>query len=156
MEQLETKIVAQVERQSGASKKAYAPPVPVSTGNKAVAREIDTLTQKLNDAARDIIEELDGLPADLERRFSKNEKDVYIESLHEARGRKLVKALTKRYLEEKSIRTRVDSYIRLFERLLDSVAEAPKGNQMVEACLASHSGEVYMMLAQVSGRIATE
>jgi hypothetical protein len=156
MEQLETKIVAQVERQSGASKKSYAAPVPVAPSSKSLAREIDALTQKLNDAARDIVEELDGLPADLETRFSKNEKDVYIESLHEARGRKLVKAMTKRYLEEKSIRTRVDSYIRLFERLLDSVAEAPKGSQMVETCLASNSGEVYMMLAQVSGRIATE
>ena len=155
MEQLETKIVAQVERQSGASKKAYAAPVPVSGGNKNLAREIDTITQKLNGAARDIVEELDGLPADLERRYVR-EKDVYIERLHGARNRKLIKAMSKRYLEEKSIRTRVDSYIRLFERLLDSVAEAPKGNQMVETCLASNSGEVYMMLAQVSGRIASE
>ena len=39
------------------------------------------------------------------------------------------------------MRTRVDSYIRLFERLLDTVAEAPKGNQLVEACLASESGK---------------
>jgi hypothetical protein len=155
MEQLETKIVAQVERQSGQSKKSYAAPVPVGA-SKSMAREVDALTQKLNEAARDIVEELDGLPDDLERRFSKNETDVYIERLHAARGRRLVKAMTKRYLEEKSIRTRVDSYIRLFERLLDSVAEAPKGNQMVETCLASNSGEVYMMLAQVSGRIATE
>ena len=38
-------------------------------------------------------------------------------------------------------------------RLLDTVAEAPKGNQLVEACLASDQGKVCMQLAEASGRI---
>ena len=156
MEQLETKIIAQVERAPASPKKVTANPLPMPVGNKAISREIETVTQKLNGAARDIVEVLDGLPPDLEKRFGKNEKDVYIQRLHEARGKRLIKTLTTRYADEKSVRTRVDSYIRLFERLLDTVAETPKGSQMLEACLTSDSGGIYMMLAEASGRIATE
>jgi hypothetical protein len=118
-----------------------------------VSREIETLTQKLNGAARDIVEVLDGLPPDLEKRFNRAEKDVYVQRLHDARGKRLLKTVTTRYLADRSVRTRVDSYIRLFERLLDTVAEAPKGNQLVEACLASGPGKIYMLLAEASGRI---
>jgi hypothetical protein len=153
MEQLETKIVAQGARAPLAPKKAAASPLPLPADNKAMSREIEALTQKLNGAGRDIVEILDGLPPDLEKRFNKNEKDVYIQRLHDARGKRLIKTVTTRYLEDRNVRTRVDSYIRLFERLLDTVAEAPKGNQMVEACLASDSGKVYMLLAEASGRI---
>jgi thioredoxin-like negative regulator of GroEL len=153
MEQLETKITSQIARAPVAAKKVAPAPLPVPAGNKAMSREIDTLTQKLNGAARDVVEVLDGLPPDLEKRFNKADKDVYIQRLHEARGKRLLKTVGTRYAEDRSVRTRVDSYIRLFERLLDAVSEAPKGSQMVEACLASESGKVYMMLAEASGRI---
>jgi hypothetical protein len=153
MEQLETKILAEGARASPAAKKAAANPLPAPSDNKAVSREIETLTQKLNGAARDIVEVLDGLPPDLEKRFNRAEKDVYIQRLHDARGKRLLKTVTTRYLADRSVRTRVDSYIRLFERLLDTVAEAPKGNQLVEACLASGPGKIYMLLAEASGRI---
>jgi hypothetical protein len=153
MEQLETKIVAQTARAPLAPKKPAAKPLPVPSDNKAIAREIETVTQKLHGAARDVVEILDGLPPDLEKRFNKSEKDVYTQRLHDARGKRLLKTISARYAADKSTRTRVDSYIRLFERLLDTVAEAPKGNQLVEACLTSDSGKVYMMLAEASGRI---
>jgi hypothetical protein len=152
MEQLESKVTTQVARDAAPAKKqAAAHPLQVS--NKAVSREIDTLTSKLNGAARDVVEVLDGLPPDLEKRFNKTEKDVYIKRLHEARGKRLMKAMAKRYEEDRSTRTRVDSYIRLFERLLDTVSEAPRGNELLEACLSSESGIVYMLLAEASGRI---
>jgi hypothetical protein len=51
------------------------------------------------------------------------------------------------------MRGRVDSYIRLFERLLDTMNSAPGGEQLVEACLASESGRIYVMLAEMAGRI---
>jgi len=133
MEQLESKIVAQVSRAPLAPKRADANPLPLPADNKAISREIETLTHK--------------------KRFAKTEKDVYIQRLHDARGKRLIKTVTTRYLEDRNMRTRVDSYIRLFERLLDTVAEAPKGNQLVEACLASDSGKIYMLLAEASGRI---
>jgi hypothetical protein len=40
-----------------------------------------------------------------------------------------------------------------FERLLDRIADAPRGQELVDACLASESGKVYLMLAQASGRV---
>jgi hypothetical protein len=153
MEQLESKISSQVARTSVSAKKQTADPLPAATGNKAMSREIDTLTQKLNGAARDIVEVLDGLPPDLEKRFNKTDKDVYIQRLHEARGKRLLKTITTRYEEDRAVRTRVDSFVRLFERLLDTISDAPKGNQMIETCLGSESGKVYMMLAEASGRI---
>jgi hypothetical protein len=153
MEQLENKISSQVARTSAPAKRSAPVPVPAPTDNKAMSRDIDTITQKLNGAARDIVEVLDGLPPDLEKRFNKTEKDVYIQRLHEARGKRLMKTVAARYEQDRSVRTRVDSFIRLFERLLDTISDAPKGNQMIETCLASESGKVYMMLAEASGRI---
>jgi hypothetical protein len=153
MEQLENKISSQVARTSAPAKKSAPVPLQAPTDNKAMSREIDTITQKLNSAARDIVEVLDGLPPDLEKRFNKTEKDVYIQRLHEARGKRLLKTVAGRYEQDRSVRTRVDSFIRLFERLLDTISDAPKGNQMIETCLASESGKVYMMLAEASGRI---
>ena len=131
------------------------PEAVVVSDSKNIQREIENLTQKLNTVARDIIEVLeDGLPADLEKRFNKNEKDVYTQRLFEARGKKLEKSIGTNYEDDRATRTRVDSYVRLFERLLDTVSDAPKGDQLVEACLSSQSGKIYVMLAEVSGRIS--
>jgi hypothetical protein len=96
----------------------------------------------------------DGLPDSLEKRYNKNEKDVYTQHLFEGRGKKLEKSIGANYEDDRAVRTRVDSYVRLFERLLDTVSDAPKGNQLVEACLGSESGKIYVMLAEASGRIS--
>lgn len=74
-------------------------------------------------------------------------------ALHRRRSRRSLKELGERYDQDRSLRTRIDSYVRLFERLLDTVSGSPNGPQMVEACLGSDTGKVYMMLAEVSGRI---
>ncbi len=139
IERLETKVPA---------------PVPAAD-SKGIQREIENLTQKLNTVARDIVEVLeDGLPDSLEKRYNKNEKDVYTRHLFEGRGKKLEKSIGANYEDDRAVRTRVDSYVRLFERLLDTVSDAPKGNQLVEACLGSESGKIYVMLAEASGRIS--
>ena len=110
---------------------------------------------ELNRAARDIVNVLeDGLPAELEKRYNKNERHVYTQRLYEGRGKRLQKTIATRYESERPVRTQVDAYIKLFERLLDTVAEAPQGNQMVEACLMSESGKIYVMLAEACGRIS--
>jgi hypothetical protein len=151
---------------SSAAKKAAEQLEATETPKKAVARggasnandlsrEIESVTLKLNNAARAIVEVLDGdLPEDLERRFKKNETEVYVQHLAESRNKKQQRAIATRYENDRAVRTSIDSYVRLFERLLDSVAEAPKGNQMLEGCLASEAGKIYMMLAEASGRIA--
>ena len=59
---------------------------------KGVPREVETLTQELNSVARDIVDVLeDGLPADLEKRYNKNERHVYTQRLYEGRGKRLQK-----------------------------------------------------------------
>ena len=105
--------------------------------------------------ARDIIDVLeDGLPAELEKRYNKNERHVYTQRLYEGRGKRLQKNIAMRYENDRPTRNQVDNYVKLFERLLDTVSEAPQGNQMVEACLMSESGKIYVMLAEACGRIS--
>jgi hypothetical protein len=122
----------------------------------SISRETESLVGKLNAAARDLVEAIDGkLPADLERRFNGGEQHVYTHRLFQGRGKKMLELLIDRYENERLIRGRIDGYVGLFERLLDTVSEAPQGEQLVDACLASESGKLYLMLAQASGRLAT-
>ena len=93
------------------------------------------------------------LPRDLEERYRGGETHLYVRRLYEGGGRKLVAAVEQRYEAEKLMRGRVDAYLRVFERLLDTVSAVPQGEQLVDACLASESGKLYLMLAQASGRI---
>ena len=122
----------------------------------SVSRETEALVGKLNGAARELVEAIDGkLPGDLERRFSSGEQHVYTHRLYQGRGKKMLDLLVDRFQNERLIRDRIDSYVRLFERLLDTVSETPQGEQLVDACLASESGKLYLMLAQASGRLAS-
>ncbi len=126
-------------------------PAPESAG---IPSEMENLVQKLNAAARDLVEAVDGsLPRDLEKSFNAGERHVYTHRLFEARGKRFVKMIEDRYGSERLVRGRVDAYVRLFERLLDTVSEAPQGAGMVEACLASESGKLYVTLAEAAGRI---
>jgi hypothetical protein len=119
-----------------------------------VPRETESLVQKLNATARDLVEALEGaLPSDLENRYRGGENHVYMLNLHENFARRLEQSVKQRYRTERLVRGRVDSYIRLFERLLDTVSEAPRGDQLADACLASESGKLYVALAKVTGRI---
>ena len=120
----------------------------------APARDIEQMTVKLHAAARDLVEAIDGtLPRDLEKRYGDGDRSVYTHRLFEGRGKKMQKLITSRYDEERLLRGRVDAYVRLFERLLDQLADVPRGTEMVEASLSSESGLIYMMLAESAGRI---
>ncbi|WP_119391270.1 hypothetical protein [Taklimakanibacter lacteus] len=125
--------------------------------SRALTREAETLVRKLNAAARDIVEAIDqDLPRDLEKRFTAGEGEVYTHNLLEDRGRRLPKLIERRYKSERLVRGRVDAYVRLFERLLDTFAETSQGDQLVDASLASESGKLYLLLAQASGRISPQ
>jgi hypothetical protein len=102
-----------------------------------------------------VVEALDdGLPRDLEKRFVGGEKGVYTKRLHDNRGKRATASLAERYSEERLLRSRVTGYIRLFEKLLDTLSDIPNGTETVDAVLSSQSGEVYMMLAEAAGRMA--
>ena len=124
--------------------------------NKAAAppRETETLVAKLNAAARDLVEALDGTtPPELESQYAAGEGHVYTHHIYLRRGNKMLKEVASRYERERQVRGRLDAFVRLFERLLDTVAEGPRGEDMVEACLNSESGKVYLLLGQASGRL---
>jgi hypothetical protein len=123
----------------------------------ALTHDAEALLRKLNGAARDIVEVVDSaLPRDLERRFTAGEGDVYTHHLLENRVARLPHIIERRYKGERVVRTRVDAYMRLFERLLDNFAETPQGDQLVDASLASESGKLYLLLARASGRISPQ
>jgi hypothetical protein len=123
----------------------------------SLTREAETLLRKLNSAARDIVEAVDSeLPRDLEKKFTGGQSGVYTQYLLENRGARLPRIVERRYKTERLIRGRVDAYMRLFERLLDTFAETPQGDQLVDASLASESGKLYLLLAQASGRISPQ
>jgi hypothetical protein len=120
-----------------------------------LARRTERLVSKLNAGARDVVHALDGgLDDELEGRFGAGEEYVYTHRLYVAR-RKLQSEIGARYAEEQHLRGRVDGFVQNFERLLDRIADAPRGQELVDACLASESGKVYLMLAQASGRVET-
>jgi hypothetical protein len=122
-----------------------------------VSKEMETLGQKLNGSCRDLVEAIDGsLPRDLERKYANGERDVYTRRVFEGRGKRLERTITERYKGDRLVRGRVDSYVRLFERLLDTMSSSPKGETLVEACLASESGRIYVMLAEIAGRIPAQ
>lgn len=125
-----------------------------SEAGEELPREMDGLVHKLNGAARDLVEAVEGaLPRELEKRYNAGETDVYTSRLFEGRGKRLEAVLADRYASERLVRTKVDAYVRLFERLLDTVSEGPRGAKIVEACLGSESGRIYVMLGEVSGRL---
>ncbi len=127
---------------------------PAAAESSGIPHEMENLVQKLNGAARDLVEAIDGsLPRDLEKSFNAGERNIYTHRLFETRGKRFVKMIEERYAGERLVRGRVDAYVRLFERLLDTVSEVPQGASMVEACLASESGKLYVTLAEAAGRI---
>ena len=137
-----------------------AEPAPAPRTAKAakalpeLSKEMETLVQKLNAAARDVVEAVDGsLPRDLEKKYASGEGDIYTRRVFEGRGKRLERTIADRYGSDRLMRSRVDSFIRLFERLLDTMNAAPDGDALVEACLASESGRIYVMLAETAGRI---
>ena len=73
--------------------------------------------------------------------------------LYDGRGKRLQRAIVEQYGKDRLIRSKVDAYVRLFERLLDMMNGSNRGEALVEACLASESGRIYVMLAEAAGRI---
>ena len=141
------------DRPAATERKAQA--APASGIN--LAREVDAYSAKLNAAARDVVEALDGtLPRDLEKRYAGSDKGVYTQRLYEGRSRKMTKAIEGRYAAERLLRSRVQAYNRLFEKLLDVLSDAKGGDQVMEQVLASEQGRIYVMLAEAAGRLPSQ
>jgi Apolipoprotein A1/A4/E domain len=149
-----TKILASIDNAIAARRQ----PASAPTNNlSALAKEVDSYTQKLHASARDLVEAIEGgLPRDLEKRFATSDRSVFTQRLYESRSRKQVKLIEGRYAEERLLRTRVQAYNRLFEKLLDTLSESPGGEAVMEQVLASEQGRIYVMLAEAAGRLPTQ
>ena len=118
------------------------------------AREIAAFSQKLSDAAGEVVEAIEnGLPRDLEKRFLAGEKEIFLKRLAEQRSKRFTASLAKRYRAEQQLRSRVNTYIRIFEKLLDTLNDVPGGSATIDDVIASENGQVYLMLAEASGRV---
>lgn len=120
-----------------------------------ISRRVEKLLTKVNGAARHLVSTLEGkLDEELERRFNAGETHVYTQHLCQARGPNLQQEIETRYGQDQPIRGRVDGFMRTFERLLDKLSEGEDGQAKVDACLASECGKVYLMLAEMTGRLS--
>jgi hypothetical protein len=150
-------IAASVKALSGSSAVKIAPrrrEEPAETMPSNVAKDIAAYTTKLHAASREVVEAMDdGLPRDLEKRYVGGDKGVYTQRLNDSRSKRAIASLAARYRDERLLKSRVTAYIRLFEKLLDTLSDVPGGANTVDAVLASQSGEVYMMLAEAAGRL---
>lgn len=151
-----------VKRQAGASavsaperRESIAAPQPAPLARKApAAKRVETNRSKLPEAARSLVEAMEGsLSRDLERRFQAGEDGVYLRRLVNSRSRKLQEALAHRYETERTLRNRMDDYVNEFEHLLDGLANGPDSDAQVETALASDAGKLFVLLAQASGRM---
>ena len=89
----------------------------------------------------------------MERSYNAGEAHIYTHHLYKARGNAMYKSIKEGYASQRLIRGRVDAFIRMFERLLDTVSSAPNSDNMVDACLASESGKLYLLMAEATGRL---
>jgi hypothetical protein len=150
------KILASIDN-AIAARKAPAPAMPAASALTGLAKDMESYTQKLHASSRDLVEALEGgLPRDLEKRYANSDKSVFTQRLYESRSRKQVKAIEGRYSEERLLRTRVQAYNRLFEKLLDTLSESKGGEAVMEQVLASEHGRIYVMLAEAAGRMPTQ
>ncbi len=134
------------QRPAEPRKPAELPPMAV--------REIATFSQKLSDAAGEVVEAIeDGLPRDLEKRFLAGETEVFLKRLAEQHSKRFTATLAKRYSAERLLRSRINTYIRIFEKLLDTLNDIPGGAATIDDVIASENGQVYLMLAEASGRV---
>jgi hypothetical protein len=148
------KILASIDTAIAARRQPVAAP---ANAMGALAKEVENFTQKLHSSARDLVEAIEGsLPRDLEKRYAGSDKSVFTQRLYENRSRKQVKVIEGRYAEERLLRTRVQAYNRLFEKLLDTLSEAKGGESVMEQVLASEQGRIYVMLAEAAGRLPTQ
>ena len=58
--------------------------------------------------------------------------------------------------DERLLRSRVQAFNRLFEKLLDTISETEGAEQVMEQVLASEQGRIYVMLAEVAGRLPSQ
>ena len=117
-------------------------------------------SRKLNAAARDLVEAIDEeLPRDLEKRYSPPAKTMSISTacIDDREPAPAQASSSSAIAMNGSCVGRVDAYVRMFERYLDTfAAHAARASSWSMPPLPSESGKLYLLLAQASGRISPQ
>jgi hypothetical protein len=125
-----------------------------TTGGRGAAGRTEKLVRQLNETSRRLVKLLeDGLPESLEKEWRNGNVAIYTHHLYRRHGEQLADEISRRYAREAQMRECVDDFIRSFEQLLDTVSEAPQGEELVDSCLESETGKLYLLLAQATGRL---
>ncbi|MDG1709438.1 MAG: hypothetical protein P8H03_11785, partial [Emcibacteraceae bacterium] len=111
------------------------------------------IIEKLQSDSIDISKYLDGeVPKDLWDKFISGDKNIFIRKIKKHIGKKTSSDIRKYYLEDRDFRKNADSFVHIFEELLETFTQATE-NMYIETLITSDVGKVYFALAEATGRL---
>ena len=111
------------------------------------------IMEKLQSESVDIINYLDGdIPRDLWDKYLTGDKNIFVRKIKKHIGKKTASDIRAYYLENRKFRKNTDSFVQIFEELLDTFNESTE-TIYSETLITSDIGKVYFALAEAIGRL---
>lgn len=111
------------------------------------------IMEKLQSESVDIINYLDGdIPKDLWDKYLTGDKNIFVRKIKKHIGKKTASDIRANYLEDRKFRKNTDSFVQIFEELLDTFNESTE-TVYSETLITSDIGKVYFALAEAIGRL---
>ncbi|MBT5766131.1 MAG: hypothetical protein HOI58_04665, partial [Kordiimonadaceae bacterium] len=111
------------------------------------------IMEKLQSGSVDIINYLEGdIPKDLWDKYLTGDRNIFVRKIKKHIGKKTTTDIRAHYLEDREFRKNTDSFVQIFEELLDTFAETTE-TVYSETLITSDIGKVYFALAEASGRL---
>ncbi|MDG1995385.1 MAG: hypothetical protein P8J14_02735 [Emcibacteraceae bacterium] len=111
------------------------------------------IIEKLQSDSIDISKYLEGeVPKELWEKYIAGDKNIFIRKIKKHIGKKTTTDIRLYYLEDRDFRKNADSFVQIFEELLETFTEATE-NIYIETLITSDVGKVYFALADATGRL---
>lgn len=111
------------------------------------------ILKKLQSHSIDISRYLEGdVPKDLWDNYLSGDKNLFIRKIKKYVGKKEVAAIRTHYMEDTEFRKNVESFVQIFEELLDTFNDSTE-TVYSETLITSDIGKVYFALAEATGRL---
>lgn len=111
------------------------------------------IMEKLQSGSVDIINYLEGdIPKDLWDKYLTGDRNIFVRKIKKHIGKKTTTDIRAHYLEDREFRKNTDSFVQIFEELLDTFTETTE-TVYSETLITSDIGKVYFALAEASGRL---
>ena len=118
-----------------------------------LAAHTDELVRAVNTAARDLARTLSGaLPRRVEERWHRGDMASYTHYLANIVPQQVEAEVASEYAASPQLQEVVENYLTRFEELLSAVAASENGDELVDSCLNSDSGQLYLILKRALGR----